>query len=360
MATTTERAIEATPGTTKSYGGLSKIPDEILLERYGLFRDELDALKQTIAPQASDYDLLIFLATARRLGLDVLVPGMMQLMKFEGKTGTRWVTNIGFRGELALAEATGELLGHEEWVEYDDHQNPIKASCKVYRKGWPKPFTDSVSLDEAKNDRNPLWEDRPETMLKNAAIKRAVSMAFPKRFSQFRAGILAEAGVEQLAPGQKGTGLSIAGEHHEPAALAPGGPTRSEIPAAPARQPVTVEARLIPPSESAPAAHTGNAAVGKPLPSPEGTGAGDKTAGTQRSAEQGAGKTPADIEALAKSISEIMDDPGLTQEQRARMWELLNVRLDARKLDSTWQAKPEDYPFVMALRDDLQQIHDRP
>jgi hypothetical protein len=212
---TTASQSATAPVSAKSYGGLQKIPEDVLFARYGLLRDELDALKQTLAPGASDYDLMIFLATARRLGLDVLVPGMLQLMRFEGKSGVRWVTNIGYRGELALAEATGELLGHEERIDFDDHRNPVRATCRVWRKGWSKAFEDSVSMEEAKNDRNPVWDDRPEVMLKNAAIKRAVSLAFPKRFTQFKANVLQESGVALLAPGEKGTGLSIPGEHHD-------------------------------------------------------------------------------------------------------------------------------------------------
>lgn len=345
MATASETTRIAAP--SRSYGGLKNIPDDVLMRRYGLFRDELDALKQTVAPQASDYDLLIFLATARRLGLDVLVPGMLQLMKFEGKTGTRWVTNIGFRGELALAEATGELLMHKETVEFDKQGNPTRATCSVWRKNWPEPYVDSISMEEAKNERNALWEERPETMLKNAAIKRAVSLAFPKRFGPFKEYVKAE-GVEYLAPGEKGTGLSIPGEHHDAPTSNDVSAERTEVPTVP----ITVEAR---PTPSPPAPSDTKAGDGVKAPV---VPAKERLTPPAKAESGAGGPSQSKVVELARAVAEAMDDPGLTREQKGRMWELLNERLDSRKLQSTWTAKPEDVPLLESLLEDLTRLRD--
>lgn len=226
---------------------LGAIPDEQLLERYGLFRAELDALKHVLAPPKmpppDDYEMLIFLAVARRLNLDPLVPGMVSLVGFKNREGSavRYQAVVGYLGELSMAEATGQYDGLKVDIQREENGDPLAATCTVYRKDLKHPITETVTYAEAeREDRNPIWRDMPETMLKNAAIRRTLRLAFPKRFDRLRTGVnLEAAGVEQLPRGEKGTGLSIAGNHHEASidtvarpALAPPSAESRSVPAA--------------------------------------------------------------------------------------------------------------------------------
>jgi hypothetical protein len=62
------------------------------------------------------------------------------------------------------------------------------------------------------------------------------------------------------------------------------------------------------------------------------------------------------VKVFAAEIAEIMDDPGLSEKAKDKLWARLNERLDEHKLPSTWSATEADVPFLRELRDELKHL----
>ena len=136
---------------------------------------QLDLIKSTIAKNATDDELKLFLYRANSMGLDPLKPGMIHFVKYGNGPGTIVVGIDGFR---AKASATGKHSGTKRGVIRDDKGLCIGAWCEVYRSDWLQPAREEVSLREYDTGKGP-WAKMPETMLKKVAEAAALRMAFP-------------------------------------------------------------------------------------------------------------------------------------------------------------------------------------
>ena len=331
MATAEQKAVVAKNGATS----LAEIPEETLQARYGITRAEINSIKNALAPPGTtDYEMLIYLGVCRRLHLDPFVPGLVHFIRFEATQhrGARTGIVLGYLGYLQLAQMQEDCDGLEiQCFPEDPEKLPTHATVTVWKKTWSHPLKVTVSYKE-KVRKSPFWLDSPRQALETAAVRRACRLAWPSLFAPIEEENEHEDDIEPpVVRGKVGTFM---GEHHDA---------------------VDAEAQEVPvlPSPSAPA-ETGVRESASVPPAPQ----GDQLAppAEKTTAVPAVGKPK--VDELARQIVDLMDDPGITRDQKQRMWKLLSTRLDSKKLQSTWEAKPEDLPFLEGVRDELKRLHD--
>lgn len=142
--------------------------------------EQVELIKNTVAKGASDNELQLFLAVAKRSGLD---PFSKQIHFV--KRGGIGTIQTGIDGYRAIAERSGSLAGIDDAV-YDTEAkpNPTKASVTVYRfiNGNRVSFTASARWNEY-NCGTPIWKKMPYLMLAKCAEALALRKAFPNDLS---------------------------------------------------------------------------------------------------------------------------------------------------------------------------------
>lgn len=167
-------------------------------------RQQINVIKQTIMPQANDFELMAFVEYARRSGLDPFSRQIYAIPKrVEGRpAGYEFATGID--GLRLIAARTGEYEGNEgpyfcgkdgQWTEVwlDDKAAPAAAKIIVHRTG-ARPKTAIVRWKEfARIGRNgtPIgnWATHPAHMLGIAAERHALRALFPKETAGLRVEI---------------------------------------------------------------------------------------------------------------------------------------------------------------------------
>ncbi|GAC1365527.1 MAG: hypothetical protein NVSMB32_09140 [Actinomycetota bacterium] len=165
---------------------------------------QMDVLRKSLAPGASDEEIALFIATARELGLSPLA-GQVKAIRFEKDAPlTPFPT---WEGLIAIATATGEYRGmdgplwtddgetwHEAWLKPTD---PKAAKCVVYREGWA-PSVGVAHMSEARrlfdewvDELDPktgkvMWEPNPFNPGKNRPKRRKTGRKIP--MAQWKAG----------------------------------------------------------------------------------------------------------------------------------------------------------------------------
>jgi phage recombination protein Bet len=137
--------------------------------------DQIDLIKRTIAKNATDDELKLFLYRAKILGLDPLKPGQIHFVKYNSSPGQ---IVVGIEGIRSIAARTGKLAGINRGVIKDEQGKLIGAWCEVRRHDWTHPAREEVPFSEFTTGRN-LWLSKPETMIKKVAEATALRMAFP-------------------------------------------------------------------------------------------------------------------------------------------------------------------------------------
>lgn len=137
--------------------------------------NQVQLIKDTVAKNASDDELKLFLYRCKSMELDPLKPGQIYFIKYGSSPGSIVVGIDGFR---AKADRTGKLSGIKRGVFRDDKGKCVGAWAEVYRKDWQQPAREEVSLTEYSTGKN-LWATKPETMVKKVAEAAALRMAFP-------------------------------------------------------------------------------------------------------------------------------------------------------------------------------------
>lgn len=140
--------------------------------------EQFQLIKSTIARNATNDELQLFLYRSRMLGLDPLKPGQIHFIKYGTNPGTVVIGIDGFRSKAAR---TGKLQGIKRGVIRVDGKLE-GAWAEVTREGWTHPAREEVSFAEYTTDKN-NWADMPETMIKKVAEAAALRMAFPDELS---------------------------------------------------------------------------------------------------------------------------------------------------------------------------------
>jgi phage recombination protein Bet len=151
------------------------------------FNDEQIALiKKTIAPDANDNELALFLSQCQRTGLD---PFSRQIYFI--KRGGKGSTQVSIDGFRVIAERSGEMDGQEvAWCDAEgawrdvwlEKEPPAAARVLVYRKGCSRPFPAVAKFAEY-NAGGPMWTKMPANQLAKCAEALALRKAFPHQLS---------------------------------------------------------------------------------------------------------------------------------------------------------------------------------
>lgn len=237
---------------------IDQISDALLLSRYHVTRQEIDAIKDRLATDANDFDLLLFLGVCNRYALDPFT-NQVHLVKFRSKKDghERYIPVIGLDGYRAIAEMTREYDGADEPVFKFDAKGALEScTVRVYRKGMAHPISSTIFLEEAKpkgrgDDDN--WNVRPKQMLAAAAERHALRRAFPRTLSG--------------APSEDDTEPQVLGPDALPSRRATGLPNGPPALAAPPAGKAVGEVSEGPPAEAPPkhpAPESGDAAPEDP------------------------------------------------------------------------------------------------
>lgn len=133
-------------------------------------------------------DFMLFLYTAKRLGLDPLARQLYPVFRFDTRQG-REVMSIqtGIDGYRAVAQRTGEYLGSDDAVFEEKGNLPTKATVTVYKlnkvTGDKVAITASARWSEYSQKNNPIWGNMPFNQLAKCAEALALRKAFPADLS---------------------------------------------------------------------------------------------------------------------------------------------------------------------------------
>ena len=156
-----------------------------------LTREQIEIVKQTVAKNASDDELKLFLYRCKAMGLDPLKPGQIHFVKYGSGPGTIIIGIEGFRNKAAM---TGKHSGTKRGVTRDANGKCLGAWCEVYRSDWKEPAREEVALSEY-NTGKAQWLKMPETMIKKVAEVAALRIAFPDALG----GLYSHEEMEQAA-----------------------------------------------------------------------------------------------------------------------------------------------------------------
>lgn len=143
-------------------------------------REKIDLIKRTIAADASDDELQLFLYTAKRTGLDPLARQIYAI-----KRGGKMTIQTGIDGYRVIADRTGKLAGISDY-EFDSEEGkfPKKATVTVKKvvNGAIAEFTATARWGEY-NAGGSMWAKMPYLMLGKCAEALALRKAFPADLS---------------------------------------------------------------------------------------------------------------------------------------------------------------------------------
>lgn len=164
-------------------------------EEGGWTREQIELIKRTVAKDATDDELKLFLYQARKYGLDPLMKEIV-FTKFKLKDGTEKVSIITTRdGYLKIAQSHPDFQGIISFTVCEGDQFEIDAAnyqikhvfgakrgkiigawARVDRKGY-KPFIAYVPFDEY-NQNTTTWQKYPSAMIQKVAEAFALKRAF--------------------------------------------------------------------------------------------------------------------------------------------------------------------------------------
>lgn len=145
--------------------------------------DKKALIKRTVAKDATDDELALFLHQADRMGLDVLSKQLV-FQKFNSKDGPKvsFITTVD--AYRIIAERSGTYAGNDEPVfSGGTADKPEKATATVWKivAGMRVAFTASVYWSEycPPSPRDHMWQKMPHVMLGKCAEAAALRKAFP-------------------------------------------------------------------------------------------------------------------------------------------------------------------------------------
>lgn len=163
--------------------------------------DQVDLIKRTICQGATDDELSLFVATAKRLQLDPFARQIFAVKRRAKRDGT-WIDvlsiQVSIDGFRLVAERSGHYEGQTapQWCGEDGVWRevwlakgpPAAARCGVYKRGFREPtyaVARYASYVQTKNggDPNRMWATMPDVMLHKCAESLALRKAFPNDLS---------------------------------------------------------------------------------------------------------------------------------------------------------------------------------
>jgi len=143
---------------------------------------ELDLIKKTVARDATDQELSLFLYTASMRGLNPLTRQIHFV-----KRGGQGTIQTGIDGFRLIAERTGKYAPGTKPTnfEYDSRGNLLRATVFGIKimNGQAFEFSATAKFNEYKVDSNQIWRKMPETMLEKCAEAKLLRKGFPEELS---------------------------------------------------------------------------------------------------------------------------------------------------------------------------------
>lgn len=156
--------------------------------------EQIDLIRRTICPDATDDELALFVQRCKSTGLDPFT-GQIYLVKRKGSPATMQTGIDGFR---LVAQRTGERDGMDapQWCGKDGNflpiwtgsEPPVACSITVYRKGHSRGYPalaywDFYAQTKAGGELNYMWSKGGPHMLAKCAEALALREAFPNELS---------------------------------------------------------------------------------------------------------------------------------------------------------------------------------
>lgn len=159
----------------------------------------IELIKTTVAKGATQEELMLFLYTAKKTGLDPLT---RQLYFIKDNRG-RVIMQTSIDGFRVVAQRSGKYAGQDEPVFTLDAQGNIeKCSVTVYqfgKNGERYPTTAVAYFSEYAKPGNgfaSMWDKMPHTMISKVAESLALRKAFPQDLS----GLYTAEEMDQATP----------------------------------------------------------------------------------------------------------------------------------------------------------------
>lgn len=151
-------------------------------------KDQIDLIKRTVAKDATDAELSLFLHHSQKLGLDPLAKQIYFTKRKNYKTGVEVVTIlVAIDGYRLIADRTGLYAGNDDPVFEEDDKGPLKATVTIYKMvaGQRCAFTASARWSQYYPGEKMgfMWDKMPHLMLGKCAEGLALRKAFPAELS---------------------------------------------------------------------------------------------------------------------------------------------------------------------------------
>jgi phage recombination protein Bet len=179
-------------------------------------KEQIDLIKQQIAPEATNDELKLFLYQAQRTGLDPLTRQIycihrnvktIEYGKDVWKKKMSIQTSIdGFR---VIAERSGQYAGQDEPIYTEENNKLISCKITVYKFRGDVRYPASVGVayfsEYVQTDKNnepvAMWKKMPHIMLAKVAEALALRKAFPQDLSGlYTSDEMADAPVKDVSP----------------------------------------------------------------------------------------------------------------------------------------------------------------
>jgi len=166
------------------------------IQVHSIWDQRVGDIKSIFAPKFTNEEFMVFVQIGKSKWLD---PFNKEI--FAVKYGWAAQIFIGKNGYVRIAQSHPDYKWHTSEVVYENddfvvenwypkHKYGLKdrwailwAYCLLYKNWMPNPILHLVSYKEYRSGTNPVWKDKPETMIKKVAVAQALRESFYELFA---------------------------------------------------------------------------------------------------------------------------------------------------------------------------------